>query len=147
MYYLPAAILLLSVGSVFGDTPPSEGLSLPQTENNGNGKKIGAKAEEAVSLIIDAHIKAIQCEDFSKAYYAYTSADFQQRTPFEACFAFMRHSGLFAPTHSYEIRNITFSGPVASVVAYIANVHNQTIAVNYDLVEELGSWKIRSIRL
>jgi len=106
-----------------------------------------ATQSEAIKEVILAQLNAIKGLDSSKAYYAYSTADFQDMIPLETFKLFVRKNRVFSHNDTFAMQGLTFSGIVATVKGTLTSIDGVQAHVQYDLIQENGKWKIRKIEL
>ncbi len=97
--------------------------------------------------VIEAQLTALRSHDVSKAYYAYTSRDFQKSTSPSAFERFVQTHPVLSDNKVANFSNLAFKNEVGTFQGSLTAVNNQTIPVEYDLVYEDGKWRILSLQL
>lgn len=103
--------------------------------------------QDTIETIIRDQLTALREGDFSKAYYAYTSMDFQKAVPFDTFKSFVKKSTPMFRNRSFTLKDITFSGVIANVKGQLEALDGRYVNVKYDLINEQNNWKIRKIDL
>jgi hypothetical protein len=96
---------------------------------------------------IEGQLTAIRGGDLSKAYYAYTSRDFQRATPAQSFEKFVAaHPGL-KNNQVANFSNLSFKNDVGTFQGSLTSADQEIVNVEYDLVYEDGKWRILSVQL
>ncbi len=101
-----------------------------------------------VTNTIASQLNAIKTGNLEKAYYDYTTKEFQKNVSLEQFKQFIReHTALYhnktARFNSWGIEN----GKKASVKATLTGQNGSTIHAEYKLIKENGKWKIAALQL
>ena len=100
-----------------------------------------------IEQVIRDQLEALRGNDYSKAYFAFTSVDFQKSVSLPTFKLFIQTNRLLAmPTH-FEIDGITYDGVLAKVKGKISDAYGGMARVEFDLIQENGLWKIRRFDL
>jgi hypothetical protein len=121
--------------------PPSQPLEQYQLPDR------AAERENALKTVIQSQLTDIRELDYSKAYYAYMSADFQKAFSMEVFRAFVLKSPTFFRNKTFTVENVSFRDVIATVKGKLTSSDGQAARVQYDLIQEDGVWKIRNINL
>ncbi|MBA2727258.1 MAG: DUF4864 domain-containing protein [Parachlamydiaceae bacterium] len=101
----------------------------------------------ALESVIQSQLIDLRDLDFSKAYYAYMSLDFQKAFSVDVFKAFVRKSPTLFRNKSFLLDSTNFEDVIAKVKGKLVSTDGQTAQVQYDLIQEDGVWKIRKIDL
>lgn len=104
--------------------------------------------EEKVSFakIIEEQLKAMQGGDLSKAYYGFTSEDFEKNTSFDDFTKFLSNYSILTKFKEYKIGDGTTDGETKVVrVSLIGEPENAD--VDYRFVKEGNKWKIWGMQI
>lgn len=96
---------------------------------------------------IEGQLTALRAGDLSKAYYAYTSRDFQRTTPVQAFEKFVASNPSLKSNQVANFSNLSFKNDVGTFQGSLTSANQETTGVEYDLVYEDGKWRILSIQL
>ncbi len=139
--YLLWTLVLLKVGLIAQDETP-EPQPLPRwaiMPPNVN--------EDAVKGIILAQLKTIQAGDLTKAYFTYTSPDFQNATSLEEFKEFVHRFSVLSDNKSIELptrilkeNSITYRGTLTSK-------DGKVLGVEYQMIKIDDRWMIQEIKL
>jgi hypothetical protein len=110
-------------------------------------KKSVSKEERSaeVEKVIKSQLQAISALDFSKAYYAFMSKDFQKTVPDKIFKAYVTKNLTFFGNEAFNVESVDFNDEIAAVKGKLSAKNGQTASVQYDLIQEDGLWKIRKI--
>lgn len=126
--------------------PPGNLPKAPAT-NYGMDAAAAGSVQNTIETIIRDQLAALREGDFSKAYYAYTSVEFQKAVPFETFKSFVKKSTPMFRNRSFNLKSINFSGVIANVKGQLEAFDGRYVNVKYDLINEYNNWKIRKIDL
>lgn len=163
---LPALVVLGSDSNPSAEEPQSnermffQGKELPpaimenpveapefQEENIDVQQVQQASQREIIDEVILAQCEAMRSGDFSKAYYAYMSTDFQDVVSLETFKLFVRKNRVLAYNSTFVMQGLTFSSVIATVKGVLKALDGSQAFAQYDLIQENGIWKIRKIEL
>jgi hypothetical protein len=96
---------------------------------------------------IEAQLTALRSGDVSKAYYAFTSRDFQRSTSISAFEKFIRSHSVLADNQVANFTNLSFKNDVGTFQGNLTGANGQSSRVEFDLVQEDGKWRVLSIQL
>ncbi len=96
---------------------------------------------------IEAQLTALRANDVSKAYYAYTSKDFQRSTSASAFERFVQSHAILNSNQQANFSNLSFKNDVGTFQGTLVSTDQQTGRIEYDLIFEDGRWRILSIQL
>lgn len=123
-------------------TPEPRGL-----EGFEKAQLVDVSQNDAIKAVILAQLDAFRHQDYSKAYYAYSSSDFQNTVPLETFKIFVRKSPALYKNHSFILQSVSFAGVVATVKGTLKGNNNNDVQAEYQLIQENGNWKIRKVEL
>ena len=105
----------------------------------------GSTDAEQLQEVIKSQLAAIRSFDISRAYYAYTTKEFQKTVPLDVFKQFIKkYSVLFRNKHS-TMEDVTFKNNVADYTGTLVSVDGDAYKVNIILVNVEGEWKIHSL--
>lgn len=96
---------------------------------------------------IEGQLDAMRSKDISKAYYAYTSREFQKSTPSQDFEAFVKGHDVLNKNKIANFTNLSFKNGIGTFEGSLTSTNNKTSLVDYDLIFEDGQWRILSIQL
>jgi hypothetical protein len=96
---------------------------------------------------IESQLTALRNGDVSKAYYAFTSRDFQRTTSPTAFEKFVQAHTVLNNNQVANFSNLSFKNDVGTFQGSLTSNNGQSSKVEYDLVYEDGKWRILSIQL
>ncbi|MDP1836234.1 MAG: DUF4864 domain-containing protein [Chlamydiales bacterium] len=96
---------------------------------------------------IESQLTALRNGDVSKAYYAFTSRDFQRTTSASAFEKFIQSHPVLNNNQVANFSNLSFKNEVGTFQGSLTSTDKQSSRVEYDLVYEDGKWRILSIQL
>lgn len=96
---------------------------------------------------IESQLTSLRSGDVSKAYYAFTSRDFQRSTSPSAFEKFIRSHPVLADNQVANFTNLSFKNDVGTFQGNLTATNGQQSRVEFDLVQEDGKWRVLSIQL
>ncbi len=96
--------------------------------------------------VIEGQLKALREGDISKAYYAFSSQDFQNNTSFEDFQAFLKDYPIFTKQKEATIGHGVQEGKLR-LIRIALQSEEGTSEVDYRLIKQDGSWKIWGIQI
>ncbi len=96
---------------------------------------------------IEAQLTALRSGDVSKAYYAFTSREFQRSTSPSAFEKFIRSHSVLADNQVANFTNLSFKNDVGTFQGLLTSTNGQASRAEFDLVQEDGKWRVLSIQL
>ncbi|WP_068471306.1 DUF4864 domain-containing protein [Candidatus Protochlamydia phocaeensis] len=97
--------------------------------------------------VIDNQLSALRQNDVSKAYYAYTSKDFQAATSLEQFRHFIQAYPAFLQNQSAHFTQRSIENNIGTLKGNLTSVDHVNTPIEYKLIKEDDKWKILSIRL
>jgi hypothetical protein len=99
---------------------------------------------EELLKVIEGQLDALKNHDIPKAYYSFTSAQFQEATPLADFEKFVESTPILTHRQAQSFSKLIFNNNIAS---FSGNLTDDGIQypVEYDLLEEEGKWKILQI--
>jgi hypothetical protein len=125
-------------------------LMLPQKgESEEKMQSTDSYQDEAadMKMVIHQQLADIVGQDLSKAYYAYTSKEFQKNFSLDVFKAYVRKFTPIFCNKTIEFEHGSFQDVIANVKCKLTARDNQMATVQYDLIKEDGLWKIRGLDL
>jgi hypothetical protein len=155
---LGAATQIISPSQPQKNAPPTEALQrpplpAPQLQDPTGlplsipSEDYSTKVREEIETIIVDQIKALSRNDYSKAYYAYTTRDFQRAVPEQTFKRFAQQSVAFIRNKSVHLDDISFKNGIIEVKGSLQAYDGQIARIRYEFAKEQGDWKIRAIYL
>lgn len=111
------------------------------------GVTAGILFTEKLVDVVDHQIEAINKDDLSKAYYAYTSRGFQEATSLEEFKEFIKAYPIFLTTQSTHFTQRSIKDNIGILKGNLTTGERTKVPIEYKLIKEDGKWKILSIRL
>lgn len=96
---------------------------------------------------IETQLASIRAGDLSKAYYAFTSKEFQRSTPAQAFEHFVNAHPSLAQNQVANFINLAFKNGIGTFQGTLTSADQQVDQVEYDLIYEDGKWRILSIQI
>lgn len=117
--------------------PETEVRSLPKTLTD----------SELLQHVIENQLATIRTFDISKAYYAYTTKDFQKNVSLAAFKQFVKKYPVLFRNKVVAHDKITFNGNSANYLGKFISTDGETSEVEIVLILTEDEWKINSINL
>lgn len=111
------------------------------------GVTAGILFTESLVDIVEHQLKALRQEDIKKAYYTYTSKDFQEATSLEQFQNFVKAYPILLTSQSAHFSQRSIKNKVGTLKGNLTSNDHKKIPIEYKLTKEDGKWKILSIRL
>ena len=102
--------------------------------------------KQDIKDIILSQLKEIQLDDLGKAYYAFTSEEFQQNANFEAFKDFLNKFVILKTFTNSEVSDIHFNGNLADAKVTLSSLQTPETYFNYRFIWERGKWRILGIK-
>jgi|GEM_PF-2398357 len=97
--------------------------------------------------VVDHQLEAFRHQDISKAYYAYTSKDFQTATRLDQFRQFIEAYPVFLNNHSAHFTQRSIEDHIGTLKGNLTSIDHVNTPIEYKLIKEEDQWKILSIRL
>jgi TolA-binding protein len=111
------------------------------------GVTAGILFTESLVDVVDNQLESLRKDDISKAYYSYTSKDFQAATSLEQFRDFVEAYPFLLKNQSTHFTQRSIENNVGTLTGKITAEDHTVTPIEYKLVKEDGKWKILSIRL
>jgi phenylalanine-4-hydroxylase len=108
--------------------------------------KTAPRNKEDLSAVIKAQLEALKANDLSKAYYAYTSKEFQDAATRDVFKKFVDTHPQLIKYKDITLDKVNYDKDMAIVNATLTTENDETSSVEYRLVYEKEKWKIFSIQ-
>ncbi len=108
---------------------------------------VGILFTESIVEVIDEQLVALKANDVTKAYYAYTSKDFQKATSLDKFKQFVKAYPEFSKVQSTHFSERSIKDSISTIKGTLTSADNVRIPVEYQLIKENGKWKILNIQL
>ncbi|WP_213106518.1 DUF4864 domain-containing protein [Candidatus Protochlamydia amoebophila] len=102
---------------------------------------------ETLVDVIDKQLEALRNNEISKAYYEYTSKEFQAATSLDQYRQFVETYPAFLNNHSAHFTQRAIKNNVSTLKGNLSTQNQIHTPVEYRLIKEDNKWKILSIRL
>lgn len=108
---------------------------------------IGILFTESIVEVVDDQLAALKSHDITKAYYAYTTNQFQTATSLEQFKAFVNAHPELSDIQSTHFSDRSIKEGVSTLKGVITTSKNLKLPIEYQLTKEGGKWKILNIQL
>lgn len=98
-----------------------------------------------LSKTIDQQLEALKNNDIAKAYYTYTSKEFQKATPYKEFEAFVLATPILTQEHTNSFTKLVFNNNIATFSGILIDANGVEHPIEYDLIEQDGQWKVLQI--
>lgn len=102
---------------------------------------------EQLQAVIENQLSAIRSFDISKAYYAYTTKEFQKTVTLDTFKQFVKKFSVLFRNKQATKDEVAFQGSVAHYKGKFLSVDGELYNVDIILINTEGEWKIQSIAL
>ncbi|GAB4234308.1 MAG: hypothetical protein Tsb0021_13550 [Chlamydiales bacterium] len=102
--------------------------------------------KQALMTVLEDQLEALRNRDYSKAYYAYVSDEFEKSTSLEEFKDFIRSHPLFMDYTTIEEVEGIKEGKIRLLRIRLQN-QNQSSYVDYRFVKRAGDWKVWGIQI
>lgn len=97
--------------------------------------------------VVDHQLEALRQDDISKAYFAYTSKDFQGTTSLDQFTNFVKAYPVFLNNQSAHFTQRSIDRNIGTLKGHLTSNDHVNTPIEYKLIKEDDKWKILSIRL
>ncbi len=97
--------------------------------------------------VVDHQLEALRQNNISKAYYAYTSKEFQKATSLAQFQDFVDKHPVFLHNQSAHFTQRAIKNQIGTLKGNLTGSDHTQVSVEYRLIKEKGKWKILSVRL
>ncbi len=97
--------------------------------------------------VVDHQLEALRQNDIAKAYYAYTSKDFQSATSLDQFRHFIEAYPVFLNNQSAHFTQRSIDRNIGTLKGNLTSQDHVNTPIEYKLIKEDDKWKILSIRL
>jgi TolA-binding protein len=97
--------------------------------------------------VVDHQLEALRQQDIAKAYYAYTSKDFQSATSLDQFRNFVEAYPVFLNNQSAHFTQRSIDRNIGTLKGNLTSNDHVNTPIEYKLIKEDDKWKILSIRL
>ncbi len=111
------------------------------------GVTIGILFTESWVEVVDQQLATLRQGDISKAYYAFTSKDFQEATSLDQFNDFVKMYPIFLNNQSARFTQRSIEHDIGILKGTLTSHEHKSAPVEYQLIKEENKWKILSIRL
>lgn len=111
------------------------------------GVTAGILLTESWVDVIDKQLEALRQDDISKAYYDYTSKDFQATTSLDQFRQFVQAYPVFLNNQSAHFTQRSIEHNIRTLKGKLSSQDHVETPIEYKLIKQEGKWKILSIRL
>lgn len=111
------------------------------------GVTAGILFTESLVDVIDHQLKALHQHDIARAYYSYTSKDFQAATSFNQFRNFIEAYPVFLNNQSAHFTQRSIEHNIGTLKGHLTSQDHVNTPIEYKLIREDDKWKILSIRL
>ena len=124
-------------------------LTISSTECYGRAFACAARPFNTTEFLetIDDHVLSLRENNIAKAYYKYTSKEFQEETSLQEFTSLVHRQPPLKDNFSIELTGIEFFEGVGQYRGILSSTEGKKIMIEYELVKCDGSWKILGFRL
>lgn len=151
--YISMAMIFSALSALHGADLFVDPAALPQTPAKEVEREAApslpqsATDAEQLQEVIQNHLAAIRGFDVSRAYYAYTTREFQKTVPLETYKQFVKkYSVLFRNKHVNQ-ESVSFKGNIATFKGKLISHDGDVYDAEIILIFNEDEWKIHSLTL
>lgn len=111
------------------------------------GVTAGILFTETLVDVVDNQLEALRENNIPKAYYSYTSKDFQAATSLDQFRNFVEAYPVFLNNQSAHFAQRSMEHNIGTLKGNITSQDRVSTPIEYKLIKDEGKWKILSIRL
>jgi len=111
------------------------------------GVTAGILFTESLVDVVEHQLGALRQQDISKAYYGYSSKDFQAATSFDQFRNFVEAYPVFLNNQSAHFSQRSMEHNIGTLKGNLTSHDHVNTPIEYKLIKDDGKWKILSIRL
>lgn len=111
------------------------------------GVTAGILFTESLVDVVDNQLSDLRDSNIDKAYYAYTSSEFQKSTSLDEFREFVETYPVFVHNQSAHFTQRSLDHNLGTLKGNLTDLEHKKIPVEYKLIKEDGKWRILSIRL
>lgn len=108
---------------------------------------LDASEKEKLAELISEHLGAIQSRDFSKAYYAFASKEFEETTSLDKFKAFLENYPIFFSFNKMEVKDGIREGDLSVLRITLMGENEKESTIDYRLVQEGPKWKLWGLQV
>ena len=138
-----SSLALLHSQDLFVEPRPGEGSENQQA----SAASSGVTDTQRVQEVIENQLATIRTFDTSKAYYAYTTREFQKNIPLDTFKQFVKKYSVLFRNKSAVQDNVSFQGNVAHYTGKLVSIDGDVYNVTIILISEDDGWKSNRFRL
>lgn len=101
---------------------------------------------DSLKETVSKQIKLISSNQYTQAYYEYTSKDFQKSTSLDNFRSYVKNFAPFVKNKSIEFQKDVTEGDLGLIEAELSAEDGEKLTVEFHLIKEDNDWKILSIR-
>ncbi|MBS4167736.1 DUF4864 domain-containing protein [Parachlamydia sp. AcF125] len=105
------------------------------------------EASKELTETVEKQLEALRTHQVTEAYYSFTSKEFQNTIGLEKFREFIQHYPSFYENKTVNFYESTFGNNLLTLKGVLISQDNRQLNVEYQLVDEEGTWKILSIKI
>lgn len=102
---------------------------------------------EPLIQVVESQLSALRQKDVDRAYFFYTSKDFQKQTSLDEFKRFIQANPVLSDNKSITMTNVRMDEQISYYQGNITSAKGGSRTIDYNLLEENGQWKIQSMLL
>ncbi|MDP1836235.1 MAG: DUF4864 domain-containing protein [Chlamydiales bacterium] len=121
-----------------------------QTDNiqfKSEEKKVEDEVSREINRVIDSFLTAIRQGAASQAYYAYTSFEFRQTTPFKNFKDFLERYPSIGRNRDVVVISVPHFDNLGTLTGYATSTDGYENVVSFDVIYEVQKWRILGIQV
>lgn len=118
--------------------------SMEPIEEKGSRSLSERALADRIQDVIQAQLIALRHQDFSTAYYNYTTEKFRENHSLQRFEHYLMENPEFTQYHSSQLNRLSFHNNLAILRGTMTSFDNRTYPIKYELIRENGSWRINN---
>ncbi len=103
--------------------------------------------DDAIKALLIEQLEAVRKGDFSKAYYAFTSKDFQESTSKEMFEKFLNSQPVYGRNVQFQLNTVKFNADQAESQVEMRAKSGEVKSVEFKFIYEANKWKIFALKV
>lgn len=95
--------------------------------------------------VVDSQLEALKQHNIAKAYYSFTSTDFQNSTSYKEFENFVRRTPILTDEHTDNFTKLVFNNNIATFSGILTSNSGEQYPTEFDMTNESGQWKVLQI--
>lgn len=110
-------------------------------------ESLASHDEDAIKSLLIEQLEAVRKGDVSKAYYAFTSKDFQESTSKEMFEKFLNSQPVYGRNAQFQLNSVKFDADRAEAQVEMRSKSDEVKSVEFKFIYEANKWKIFALKI